>query len=235
VEGSAIELNWRSLAGLVRSCHCMWEGLSPESTCLSIIRVLLKRYTGPDQVLCTWQTYPDALLSQHGPLILAEKLIRTGKGLKSFLSEWRIETQSPFFQSFIGNAAARCRLQINQLPDNALLMLFRDLLSWPGWDASALKKEIGALILHQPMKSVVQEVVQRFILHHRDLGDPRLRANGLKWAEVPLQARKVFVEWLNRENPFSFSEHVFQQGKGWTWRQKASKLEPLSLKQEEWR
>jgi hypothetical protein len=116
-----------------------------------------------------------------------------------------------------------------------LLMLFRDLLSWQGWNPSVFKKEIGALILHQPMNSRVHELVQRFVLHHRELGDPRERANGLKWAEVPLQARRVFAEWLNRENPFSFSEHIFQQGKGWTWQQKASRLEPLSYKQEEWR
>ena len=51
VESSPIELNWRSLAGLVRSCHCKWEELSPESTSLSIIRVLLKRYKGPNRVL----------------------------------------------------------------------------------------------------------------------------------------------------------------------------------------
>ena len=58
------------------------------------------------------------------------------------------------------------------------LVLFRDILSWQGWDPSAFKKEIGALILHQPMNPRVQEVVQRFILHYKDLGDPRNRVNG---------------------------------------------------------
>jgi len=235
VESFPIELNWRSLAGLVRSCHCKWEDLSPESASLSIIRVLLKRSKGPGRALRNWQAHPDALLGQNGPLLLAEVLIRAGKSLRSFLDEWRLETQSSFFRTFIGTATARCRIQINGLPDDVLLMLFRDLLSWQGWDPSAFKKEIGALIVHQPMNARVQEIVQRFVLHHKELGDPRQRINGLKWAEVPLQARKVFVDWLNRENPFSFSEHIFQQGKGWTWRQKPSRLEPLSFKQEEWR
>jgi hypothetical protein len=235
VENSAIELKLRSLAGLVRSCHYRWEDLSPESASLSIIKVLLKRYNGPNQVLHRWQRHPDTLLGQNAPLLLAEMFIRAGGSLRSFLDEWRLDTQSSFFQTFIGIAAARCRAQINRLPDDVLLMLFRDLLSWQGWDPSAFKKEIGALILQQPMGPRIQEVVQRFILHHKDLGDPRLRINGLKWSEVPLQARKVFVEWLSLENPLSFNEHIFQQGKGWTWRQQTSKLEPLSLKQEEWR
>ena len=235
VESSPIELKWRSLAGLVRSCHYKWKDLSPESASLSIIKGLLKRYNGPNQILRTWQAHPDALLSQHGPLILAEKLIGAGKSLPSFLNEWRLETQSSFFQTFIEIAAAKCRVQINRLPKDVLLMLFRDLLSWQGWNPSAFKKEIAALILHQSMSSRIQELVQRFILHHKDLGDPRLRVNGLKWAEVPLQARKVFVEWLGHENLFSFNEHIFQQGRGWTWQQKDSRLAPLSFKQEEWR
>jgi hypothetical protein len=235
MESSAMELNWRSLAGFVRSCHCKWEDLSPESTSLSIIRVLLKRYKGPNRVLLTWQAHPDALLSQAGPLLLAEMFIRAERSLRSFLDEWRLETQSPFFQTFIGIAVARCRQQINRLPEDLLLMFFRDLLSWRGWNPTAFKKEIGALILHKPMNTRVQETVQRFVLHHKELGDPRLRANGLKWAEVPLQARSLFTQWLSQETPFVFSEHIFQQGRGWVWQQKASGLDPLSFEREEWR
>jgi hypothetical protein len=235
VESFPIELNWRSLAGLVRSCHCKWEELSPESTSLSIIRVLLKRYKGPNRALRMWQTHPDALLSNTGPLVLAERLIRAGKSLRSFLDEWRLETQSAFFQTLIEISAARCRAQINRLPEDVLLLLFRDILSWQGWRPSAFKKEIGALILHKPMNTRTQETVQRFVLHHKELGDPRLPVNRLKWAEVPVSARNLFVQWLRKENPLVFSEHIFQQGRGWIWQQKGSGLEPLSFERDEWR
>jgi hypothetical protein len=235
VESSSIELNWRSLAGLVRACHCKWEELSPESTSLSIIRVLLKRYRGPNRALRTWQTHPDALIGQNGPLLLVEILIRAGRSLDSFLDEWRLETQSIFFQIFIEIVAARCRVQINRLPEDVLLLLFRDILSWQGWRPSAFKKEIGALILHKPMSTRAQETVQRFVLHHKELGDPRLPVNRIKWAEVPVPARNLFVQWLRKENPLVFSEHIFQQGRGWTWQQKANGLEPLAFEREEWR
>jgi hypothetical protein len=236
IENYTVELKWRSLAGLIRSFHCRWDKLIPdESASISIMRTLLKQYKGTNKVLLRWQAHPDALLSVNGPRLLAEMLIRQGIGLKPFLEEWRIETQSPFFQTVIRITAATCRQQINRLPDDVLLMLFRDILSWQGWDPSALKKEIGALILHQLMKPGIREVIQRFVLHHTELGDPRLRINGLKWADVPLQARKVFIEWLQQESSFTFNEHVFQQGKGWTWQNAASRLEPLAFERRQWR
>ncbi len=233
VENSAIELSWRSLAGLVRSCHCRWDSLSLEGPSISIIRDLLDQYKGSNQVLLKWQANIDAVLGRKAPLVSADKLIRRGKSLQSFLDEWRFETESPFFQKFVEIAAIRCRDQINQLPDDVLVLLFRDLLSWPGWRLSAFKKEIGALILHKPMNGRVQETTRRFILRHKELGDPRLPINAIKWGEVPEQARTLFVEWLRQKNPFVFNEHVFQQGRGWIWQQRVSGMDHLAFEQQE--
>jgi hypothetical protein len=157
--------------------------------------------------------------------------MRRGKSLRSFLDEWRLETQSPFFHKFIEITAARCRTQLVRLPEDLLIVLFRDVLSWPGWRLSAFKKEIGALILHKPMTGRMQETIQRFVIHHKELGDPRLKANLVKWAEVPQQAEDRLIQWLIRENLFVFSDHVYKQGKGWIWQQRATGLEPLVFDQ----
>jgi hypothetical protein len=74
-----------------------------------------------------------------------------------------------------------------------------------------------------------RETVQRFILHFEGLGDPRLSVNRVKWAEVPNQAKDRLIQWLRRENPYTFSERVHQQDKGWAWKQKASLRDPLSF------
>ena len=232
VDKSRMEMNWRCLAGLVSSCHCQWENLPPECPSILMVNNLLMRYKGSNQALLKWQTNPDALLSQHGPLILAEKFMRRGKSLRSFLDEWRLETQSPFFQNFIEITAARCRTQLVRLPEDLLIVLFRDVLSWPGWRLSAFKKEISALFLHKPMTGRMQETIQRFVIHHKELGDPRLKANLVKWAEVPQQAEDRLIQWLIRENLFVFSDHVYKQGKGWIWQQRATGLEPLAFDQE---
>ena len=226
--------SWSCLGGLVRSCHLRWESLPSESPSVLIIRGLLKRYKGPDRILTKWRTNLDAVLGKTGPLILAEKLIHQAESLRSFLDEWRLEACSPFSRKVVETAAAGCRARFNLLTRDLLILLFRDLLPWPGWELSSLKKEVGALILHRPMNGRIQEILQRFVLHFDELGDPRLAGNRIKWVEVPEQARDLFTRWLLRENAFILPEHVYQQGKGWFWYQKPSGLRPLSFEQEEW-
>ncbi len=235
LETSSLELNWRSLAGLVRSCHSAWGTLSPDSDSLSLVRELLKHYRGSHKSIRAWQGHPDAVLGRNGPLLLADMLIKAGSRLTSFANDWGLEKESTFFQQFVKVASEKCRQRIHRVPDNVMLMLFRDLLSWKGWKKDDFKKEIGALILHQPMNAHVQEVIQRFVLHHKELGDPRLPANTIKWSDVPVSAKNVFTEWLRREVPFAFNERVFQEGRGWTWQNRASRLEPLRLDTQEWR
>jgi hypothetical protein len=232
VQSSGIELNWRTLAGLVRSCHCMWESMPPDTESVRIIKGLLHRYRGTNQVLRKWQSAAEALLAGDGPRVMADKLVGGGRSLAAFIDEWRIEPQSAFFQRMVEIATATCRSRLDRLTGTPLVLFFRDLLPWPGWKPSAFKKEIGALIRHNPMSDRSREAVQRFILHFEGLGDPRLSANWVRWSEVPNQAKDRMIEWLRRENPYAFSEHVYQQGKGWGWKRKASLGDPLSFEDE---
>jgi hypothetical protein len=227
VESSGITLNRRSLAGLVRSCHWMWESIAPESPSARIITGFLNRYGGTDQLLQKWQRHLDALLMEHAPQIMAGKLLNGGKGLVSFIDEWHIEPQSAFFRKVIKIATAMCRSRLDQPTPDLLVLLFRDLLPWPGWEPSNFKKEIGNIILYRPMSNRSRQTIQRFILHFEGLGDPRVSANLLKWTEVPQKAQDRLIHWLNQENPCLFSEHVYQQGRGWVWKQRVSIWDPL--------
>jgi len=229
VESSGIELDWRFLAGLVRSCHCMWGNMPSENPSIHIIRGLLNQYRGTNQVLHKWQAHFDALLTEHAPKIMADIFLHSKKSLASFIEEWRIEPQSDFFRRVVEIAAAACRNQLDQPAGDLLVLLFRDLLPWPGWILSNFKKEIGAIILHKPLSDESCEMIQRFILHFKGLGDPRISANRIKWAEVPEKAKELLIHWLSQENTYIFPEHVYQQGKGWVWKQRASIRDPLSF------
>jgi hypothetical protein len=229
VWSSGIELNRRTLAGLVRSCHCMWEKVPPDSESVRIVRGLVHRYRGSNQVLRKWQAHTEALLTADAPRIMADKLVGGGRGLASFIDEWRIEPQSAFFRRVVECATATCRNRLDQPAGNFLVLLFRDLLPWPGWEPSTFKKEIGAIILHKPMSDRPRETIQRFVLHFEGLGDPRLPVNRLKWNEVPNTAKDRLTDWLRQENPYTFSERVYQQGRGWGWKQRASLRDPLSF------
>jgi hypothetical protein len=160
---------------------------------------------------------------------MADKLVGGRRSLASFIDEWHIEPQSAFFRRVIEIATATCRNRLDQLTGTPLVLFFRDLLPWPGWNPSTFKKEIGALIQHNPMSDRSREAVQRFILHFEGLGDPRLSVNLVKWAEVPDQAKDRLIQWLRQENPYTFSERVYQQGKGWAWKRRASLRDPLSF------
>ncbi|OPY77526.1 MAG: hypothetical protein A4E65_02709 [Syntrophorhabdus sp. PtaU1.Bin153] len=229
IKSSGIELNRRSLTGLVRSCHWMWESMPPENPSVHIITGFLSRYGGTDQLLQKWRLHFDALLTEYAPRIMADKFLGSGKTIPSFIDEWRIEPQSAFFRKVIKMATATCRNRLDQSRNDLLVLLFRDLLPWPGWNPSDLKKEMGAIILYAPMSNRSRQTIQRFILHFEGLGDPRLSANRTKWLEVPQKAKDRLIRWLNEENPCVFSEHVYQQGKGWVWKQRVSIWDPLSF------
>jgi len=229
VENSGIELNWRMLAGLVRSCHCMWENRPRMGPSVRIVGGLLLRYRGTNQVLRKWQAHAEALLASDAPRIMADKLVGGGRSRASFIDEWRIEPQSDFFRRVVEIATAACRDRLDQLTGNLFVLFFKDLLPWPGWKPSTFKKEVGAVILPKPMSDRLRETIQRFVLHFEGLGDPRLSINRVNWVEVPKEAEDRLIHWLRQENPYVFSEHVYQQGAGWTWKQRASIRDRLTF------
>lgn len=229
VESSGIELDWRLLNGLVRSCHYMWENIPPESPSVIIVRGLLDQYRGNNQVLRKWQAHFDALLTRYSPQIMADMFLHSKRSLTSFIEEWHIEPQSAFFQRVVEIATATCRNRLDHPVSDLLVLLFRDLLPWPGWILSNLKNEIGAIILHRSMNDELRNMIQRFILHFKGLGDPRISVNRVNWTEVPEKAKDLLIQWLSQENTYIFPEHVYQKGKGWVWKQKASIRDPLSF------
>ncbi len=228
------KLSRKSLTGLVHSCHTRWRDLSPEDQALNIIKALLLRHGGSDRKLARWRGNTDAILGARGPRILADTLFAEPVGLAGFLRQWQLDPATPFCQDIVRAASVLCRNHIARLPSDMMLVYFRDLLSWPHWDPVILKKEIGSLILQKPLPEKVRAILERFLLHHQQFGDPRLLVNKVNWVYVPAQARERVIRWLNQEVPFVFNEHVYQQGKGWVWRQRNSVTAPLSFEREEW-
>jgi hypothetical protein len=207
----------------------MWENLFSLNSSVHIIGGLLSRYRGTDEILRKWQAHHDVLLTDNGPRIMADMLLRSRRGLASFIGEWRIEPRSAFVQKVVEIGAAACRNQLGRPTRDLLLLLFRDILPWPGWKPSSFKQEVGALILHRPMGDKPREMIQRFVLNFEGLGDPRLSANVVKWAEVPQKARDRLIHWLRQANPYVLPEQVHQQGVGWVWMQRPSIQDPLSF------
>ncbi len=237
---SGLKLTSRPLAGLVRSCHAVWKngpGIYPAA---GVIKDLVKQYNGSSQVIRKWKSNLNAIFGALGPETLGRSLINEKKKLNPFLEEWFLDPQSVFARQIVEKATALCRDHLDTPTAAVVTTLFGDLLPWGGWEMTALWREVGALILRVE-DSQTRTILQRFVMIHRSLGDPRLPKNRANWSGIDQEAKNRFEEWLTKRSPSAPSlppivplpaspkkpmERVYRQGKGWT-------LQPVGHKQYE--
>ncbi len=220
VQSSGIELTRRPLEGLVRSCHSKWEGSFPRSSSVDRIKNFVSRYQGQNPILVKWKSDLDAILGEDGPEILARSLVTEQKSLHVYLNEWYLESHSPFVQKIVEAATVRCRAQLGEASAGSVALLFRELLPWPGWELPAFKREVGACILHKAATGKIQEMLETFVLTHKELGDPRIPANQIKWAQVTQGAQDRVLDWLCKGRVVAFVDHVYREGDGWGWQRR---------------
>jgi hypothetical protein len=213
---SGIRLNRRPLAGLVRSSHQAWNE-TVRKDFLGIVPILVRSYDGPSPVILKWKYNIGAILSDQGPEILGRLLVEENRTFTSLLEEWYLDPRSPFVGKVVEAAAAVCRTKLGTPTRPLIELLFHELLPWPGWEPRRLREEVGELILESSMTGQVREILQRFVLICKHLGDPRLDGNQEKWADVPKKARDRVLVWLT-QNPFRLLEQVYQEGRGWVVR-----------------
>jgi len=217
LQDSSVELSVRDLWGLVRSCHFKWESPVVESPALAVVKDLVIRCEKPSPIIEKWKANVEAVLSPEGPSILTNILVVEKKNLRAFLEEWYLDPLSPFVRKTVEKAAARCRDQLAQPSRDLLKLLFTELLQWPGWELLKFKQEVAALVLHGSACGQNREILQKFVLLHKDLGDPRLPVNVEKWSGFPEKAKEMVLQWL-KKYPLSSLERVYREEKGWFWR-----------------
>jgi hypothetical protein len=198
-------LGSRSLIGLVRSCHGRWDSVSP--TVMGKVKIFVMKYDGPNKAVQKWRSDPDTVIHQKGPVGLAKHLVTTRLTIDQLVAEWYLEPQSPFLQNVVAVAVALCRETVGMSSYDPRA-LFEDILPWKGWKTQDRKLEIQQLILHRDVQKV-QEALQRFVLAHKDLGDPRLPRNRKNWDAISRDAVNRFVEMLCREDILFFFDYVY--------------------------
>lgn len=213
---SGVKLTRRPLAGLVRSFHWRWgEGINDRS--LEQARALISSYDGPNPIILKWKSNLDTIMGPKGPSALGRLLVERDAKLAATMEEWYLDPQSLFVGEIVEAAAASCHERLGSPTRPLIELLFGEILSWPGWKPQRLRRELAELILESSMTVQVRDILQQFIMASRHLGDPRIEANGAKWAEMPQKARNRVMLWLS-QNPFGLLEQVYQEGRGWTVR-----------------
>ena len=206
-----MELNPRSLQGLIYSCHSRWNGPFARSVIVARIKEMLSAYKGLNRVINKWQSHDEAILGLNGPQILAEEFFKAKTSLKDYLEAWYLDSKSAFTQQIVISATEESRARLTKSPE-VKNTLFKELLPWGGWDIKEFKAQISYLILDRN-SNLIWNLLQALILGHKELGHPLLERNRQKWQGVSEAAKKRFLEILSQDDIIFFFDHVLPTDK----------------------
>lgn len=208
-----VDLNARSLQGLVRSCHSHWSPEFAKSQVVIRVRDRLNTYGGTNPLLSQWKEGSGVILGLKGAEEFGAEMVETLRPIKQHCEFWGIADEtSAYVQVAVRYAAKVCRDQMDRVPGMRQYLL-EELLVWNGWVQNVFKDEISQAVLHlaTTQSEDVRESVRRFILNDARLGDPRLPRNRLNWAGIAEAERRV-IEWLSQLDIFFFFESVLPKG-----------------------
>jgi hypothetical protein len=209
-----IELNARSLQGLVHCCHARWSPEFAGSQAITRVRDRLERYAGPNRLLSEWKDNSSTILGPKGAEEFGAELVQNLEGIKRHCENWGIgDETSSYVQTAVRHATELCRNQMDRVP-KLRDYLVSELLPWMGWPPDLFKREISQTILHPAtsQSADVQECVRRFVLDDPRLGDPRRASdNRLNWFGIG-EAEQRVIEWLSQLDIVFFFESVLPRG-----------------------
>src|SRR5262245_57856816 len=205
--------NWpdirsRSLQGMVRGCHVKWTTELANGSAVERVRRRLERYQGVNRLLTRWRDASAMLLGPNGAQVFAREILRRQLSIHDACEDWKLDEQSGYVAA-AAEEAANILLsgEISEADANPHLL---ELLRWGNWTSEKLKRVVGKSILHSLSEASEswRGALITFILNHRGLGDPRL--DPTRWAGVPEEARKRFVQWMSRADIGFFFDHVLR-------------------------
>ena len=214
LDRNQIDVNARSLQGLVRSCHARWSPEFAKSQVVIRVRDRLNTYGGTNPLLSQWKQGSGVILGLRGAEEFGAEMVETLRPIKQHCESWGIADEtSAYVQVAVRHAADVCRNQMDRVPELGKYVL-RELLSWTGWPLHVFKDEASKVILHAATTQAVdvRESVRLFALNDPRLGDPRLPHNRLNWAGIGEAERRV-IEWLSQLDIVFFFESVLPSGK----------------------
>jgi EH signature protein len=201
------ELNARSLQGMVRACHLKWTREIANMPAISRVQQRLRKYQGLNIVLERWRGAATMLLGANGPMEFAHEIIKHQSSVLDACQDWKLDEQTGYVESAVEGAAGEVLLPRLSETD---AKIFMSLLQWTHWPIAKFKRILGKTILHslaENSESWRSEIIE-FILNHPLIGDPR--QDSTRWAGIPEEARKRFVQWMSRADIVFFFDRVLR-------------------------
>ncbi len=202
-----LDVHARPLQGMVRGCHMKWTRELADSLVVERVRQRLEAYQGRNKLLERWRDASAMLLGPNGPQTFAREIIRQKSSISEACGELELDEQTGYV-AMVAEEAAGIFLSPEMTETDARRLI--SLLQWNHWAPDKLKLIIGKTILHPLAESSWRwrDELIKFILNHPQFGDPRL--DPTRWAGVPEEARRKFVQWLSRADIVFFFDHVLR-------------------------
>lgn len=200
LDGQGVELEARSLQGLLRSCHAMWSGELVAGPVVERVRARILDYAGPEPVTLRWKADLDWLLGRDGPRELAERLLSQSAPVREVCRGWGMDPRTRYVREAVRYAVRICRDRLGQ-ERGIEQRLFADFLGWPDWETWSFKAEVATTVLRAvPAGSPARAAVVRFVLDDPRLGDPRQSRNDPAWRSVHDGAVRRIVRWVSEDD-----------------------------------
>jgi hypothetical protein len=222
----------RQIQGLVHSLHQVWSPAIADGPSYKRAHDAVVGYSGKHKLIQHWRRHASWIVASSAATEFGKGLAKEHMHPDETFAQFRVDPTSLFAQAVIEAALSDCRKN-RALSAERVSYALKHLLTWTGWNVSALKVAIGPVILAEVFKESENQrnALLTFLLRDARFGDPRLPANRGKWASMDLSARQRVVEWLSKLSIEFFFEHVLPDRKDPHGRKEFWLRYRLSLKQ----
>ena len=204
--------NTACLMGLVSSYFARWGVIRQQEQMEDLIRKALRFYTRRHPTALEYREHASQLFSPSAAQTLAAEALHAREPAVAVLNRFRIAHSSNLAANIRSAAVREFLSRSHQVmnttePPHWMEYALSSLLV-PELPAKDFYSAVSALIVHEwtDKYATCQDSLRRFVLHHRNLGDPRL--NSANWAGMEKASAERFLSWIAKENIIFFFNHV---------------------------
>lgn len=196
----------RSLQGLVRSVHRLWDSTVNTASVGNLV-VAVTTYPKKSPLIDKWKHDLGYVLNKDGPTRFATEVLSRATTWDKLSEEWGLEPDTEFGNQVLTQCVA---LSLSGRDNDAFQKAaIRFVLPSKHWRPNSFKTSVQQIILACSRFSPQQsDSVKDFILNDARLLDPRLPANGPNWVGISDSAKNTVIQWLSAEDIQLFFDHV---------------------------
>jgi hypothetical protein len=199
------------LMGLVFSYFAKWGEIRQQNELEALITGALRAYSRRNPLILQYRNNADLLFNSNAANHLGSRAVERREQVKVQLAGYRIGLAANLAVSALSSTARSFRALLSPVSENdgaaRLKYAMQDVLvaELPVADFQAVVSELIVSDWVERHQAIRHELRQ-YVLHHRQLGDPRLQVKN--WSGMDQAATAKFLQWIAREGIVFFFNHI---------------------------